>query len=150
LEIVALTGRSRSEWYRSSGREAASWRWLRLALTVTDREGLHARIAKRFQAMMAAGFLDEVQRLHARPDLDAGKPALRAVGYRQLWAHLEGGCGLDQAVSRGIVATRQLAKRQITWLRRERNMINIPAEDPRVLSKVLNNLAKEGIEKQMN
>ncbi len=66
---------------------------------------------------MAGGFLDEVRHLHARGDLTADKPAMRAVGYRQLWQHLEGAVGLDEAVRDGIVATRRLAKRQMTWLR---------------------------------
>ncbi len=145
LEILAITGRPRSDWYRRSERRAPAWRWLRIALTVTDRDVLHQRIATRFDAMMAAGFVDEVARLHARPDLDAGKPAVRAVGYRQLWAYLDGRCGLEQAVEKGVVATRQLAKRQITWLRAEREVINVPAEDPQALSKILNSLGKAGI-----
>jgi tRNA dimethylallyltransferase len=69
--------------------------------------------------MMAAGLLSEVQRLHARGDLHPGLPAIRAVGYRQLWAHLEGEYGLDEAIRRSITATRRLAKRQMTWLRAE-------------------------------
>jgi tRNA dimethylallyltransferase len=73
--------------------------------------------------MMEEGFLDEVARLHARSDLDAGKPSMRAVGYRQLWAHLDGRFSLDDAIYRALVATRQLAKRQMTWLRRHEDAI---------------------------
>jgi tRNA dimethylallyltransferase len=97
------------------------------ALVPTDRVALHAALAKRFEQMMAAGFLDEVRRLHARGDLSDAHPAIRAVGYRQLWAHLAGACPLDVAVTRGIAATRQLAKRQMTWLR---SMPNILSFDP--------------------
>jgi tRNA dimethylallyltransferase len=97
------------------------------ALVPTDRVALHAALAKRFEQMMAAGFLDEVRRLHARGDLTDAHPAIRAVGYRQLWAHLAGACPLDVAVTRGIAATRQLAKRQMTWLR---SMPNILSFDP--------------------
>jgi tRNA dimethylallyltransferase len=78
---------------------------------------LHERIAQRFTAMMAAGFLDEVRALRSRRDLTARHPSMRAVGYRQLWAHLDGACDLAEAVRRGVAATRQLAKRQLTWLR---------------------------------
>jgi tRNA dimethylallyltransferase len=81
------------------------------------RQELHTRIARRFEQMMTAGFLDEVRRLHERGDLTASKPAARAVGYRQLWEHLDGAVGLEEAVRNGIVATRRLAKRQMTWLR---------------------------------
>lgn len=91
---------------------------LALALAPRERAVLHRRIEARFTAMLDAGFLDEVRALRARGDLHPGLPALRAVGYRQLWAHLEGRCSLDEAVRRGVAATRQLAKRQLTGLRR--------------------------------
>jgi tRNA dimethylallyltransferase len=89
------------------------------ALAPRDRPMLHQRLASRFHAMMAAGFLDEVRVLHRRGDLTARHSSMRAVGYRQLWAHLEGKCGLAEAVEQGIAATRQLAKRQLTWMRAE-------------------------------
>jgi len=95
------------------------WRILKLALVPRDRAVLHARIAERFDAMLAAGFLDEVRKLRARGDLDADLPALRAVGYRQAWLHLEGETDAPTFRERAIFATRQLAKRQITWLRSE-------------------------------
>jgi tRNA dimethylallyltransferase len=84
-----------------------------------DRRILHEHLAARFAAMMAAGFLEEVQQLRNRGDLTARHPAMRAVGYRQLWAHLEGAFGLEEAQQRAVAATRQLAKRQLTWMRRE-------------------------------
>ncbi len=89
-----------------------------IAICPSDRSVLHQRIKLRFEQMMAAGFLEEVRALYARKDLHPGLPALRAVGYRQLWQHLDGECTLDEAVERGIAATRQLAKRQLTWLRK--------------------------------
>jgi tRNA dimethylallyltransferase len=98
-----------------------------VALIPTDRVRLHDALARRFEAMMAAGFLDEVRRLHDRGDLTDSHPAIRAVGYRQLWSHLAGVHPLDTAVSRAIAATRQLAKRQMTWLR---SMPNIQSFDP--------------------
>ena len=86
------------------------------------REGwpaLHGRLESRFDSMLAAGFLDEVRALRGRSDLHPGLPALRAVGYRQLWAHLDGAFGPAEARQRAITATRQLAKRQLTWIRSE-------------------------------
>ena len=91
----------------------------KLALNPPERRTLHERIAARFQQMMREGFLDEVARLRGRGDLAPDLPAMRAVGYRQLWAHLDGAYDLPTAVQRGIAATRQLAKRQLTWLRAE-------------------------------
>jgi tRNA dimethylallyltransferase len=91
---------------------------VQLAICPEDRKVLHERIALRFGQMMAAGLLEEVRALHQRGDLHSGLPAIRAVGYRQLWQHLDGECSLEEAVERGIAATRQLAKRQLTWLRK--------------------------------
>jgi tRNA dimethylallyltransferase len=98
-----------------------------VALIPSDRARLHAELAQRFQQMMAAGFLEEVRALHRRGDLTDAHPAVRAVGYRQLWAYLDGSCSLDTAQLRAIAATRQLAKRQMTWLR---SMADIQALDP--------------------
>jgi tRNA dimethylallyltransferase len=91
---------------------------VQLAICPSDRAVLHQRIAARFQQMMEAGFLEEVRTLHQRGDLHPGLPAIRAVGYRQLWQYLDGECTLAEAVEKGIAATRQLAKRQLTWLRK--------------------------------
>ena len=94
-------------------------RVVKLALNPPERSVLHEQIAARFRQMMQAGLLEEVARLRARGDLRADLPSMRAVGYRQLWAHLDGSCDLATAVERGIAASRQLAKRQLTWLRAE-------------------------------
>ncbi|HUL19760.1 MAG TPA: tRNA (adenosine(37)-N6)-dimethylallyltransferase MiaA, partial [Steroidobacteraceae bacterium] len=117
LEVCLSTGRPISELQRATVSPLADWPLIRWVLAPGERAHLHAQLARRFQAMMAAGFLAEVAGLRARGDLTARHPAVRAVGYRQLWAHLEGECTLEEAVSRGIAATRQLAKRQLTWLR---------------------------------
>lgn len=119
LEVIALTGRPISELQRGQAREPFPWRVLKLALLPADRAPLHARIAERFDAMLAAGFLDEVRALKVRGDLHADLPAIRAVGYRQAWQHLDGAFDAAELRDRGIFATRQLAKRQITWLRSE-------------------------------
>src|SRR6185369_677654 len=90
-----------------------------------NRATLHERLEQRFHEMMKLGFLDEVAALRARGDLTADHPAIRAVGYRQLWAYFDGDFPLDEAVRRGIFATRQLAKRQLTWLRAEVELTRI-------------------------
>ena len=118
LEIVELTGRPMSA-LTGGPPERAPFRILKLALVPRDRARLHARIAERFDAMLASGFLDEVRALRARGDLGADLPALRAVGYRQALLHLEGAMDAPTFRERAIFATRQLAKRQITWLRGE-------------------------------
>ncbi|MGI9133389.1 MAG: tRNA (adenosine(37)-N6)-dimethylallyltransferase MiaA, partial [Rhodoferax sp.] len=90
---------------------------LLISLEPTQRSWLHARIAERFDAMLKAGLLEEVQRLRARDDLHADLPSMRCVGYRQAWQVLDGSLPAAELRERGIFATRQLAKRQITWLR---------------------------------
>ncbi|WP_430390612.1 tRNA (adenosine(37)-N6)-dimethylallyltransferase MiaA [Dyella sp. 20L07] len=119
LEVIELTGRPISEQQRGGSGQPFPWRVLKLALLPTDRAPLHARIAQRFDAMLAAGFLDEMRALRARGDLHADLPAIRAVGYRQAWEYLDGQTDAAEFRDRGIFATRQLAKRQITWLRSE-------------------------------
>ena len=118
LEVIELTGKP------MSAQQAAlpapfAYRVLKLALIPDDRAALHARIAGRFDAMLAAGLVEEVARLKLRGDLHADLPALRAVGYRQAWQHLEGAFDAAELRNYGVFATRQLAKRQITWLRSE-------------------------------
>ena len=119
LEVIELTGRPLSEQQQGGSGERFAWRVLKLALLPGDRAPLHARIAERFDAMLAAGFLDEVRTLRERKDLHADLPAIRAVGYRQAWEHLDGQTDAAEFRDKGVFATRQLAKRQITWLRSE-------------------------------
>lgn len=119
LEVIELTGRPLSEQQRGGSGQRFPWRVLKLALLPADRAPLHARIAERFDAMLAQGFLDEMRRLRARGDLDPDLPSMRSVGYRQAWEHLDGDTTPAEFRDRGIFATRQLAKRQITWLRGE-------------------------------
>ena len=116
LEVIELTGRPLSELQRGAAAHFP-WRVLKLALLPADRRVLHERIARRLDAMLAEGFLDEVRALRARGDLHADLPAIRAVGYRQAWEYLDGQTDAATFRDRAIFATRQLAKRQITWLR---------------------------------
>lgn len=117
LEVIELTGQPLSALQRTSSAMIFPWRVLKLALLPADRRMLHARIARRFDAMLTAGLLQEVSELSARVDLHADLPAMRAVGYRQAWEHLHGVTSAGEFRDRAIFATRQLAKRQITWLR---------------------------------
>lgn len=122
LEIIELTGLSPTAFYAQPKGSGIEGRVVKIALNPPQRSELHARIEARFQQMMQAGFLEEVMRLKARGDLHEDLPAIRAVGYRQLWEHLQGECSLSEAVQRGIAATRQFAKRQLTWLRSEKEL----------------------------
>ena len=117
LEVCLSTGRPISELQRATASPLAGWPVLEWVLAPGERVQLHERLARRFAGMMAAGFLEEVRVLRARGDLTARHPAMRSVGYRQLWAHLDGDYTLEEAMSRGLAATRQLAKRQLTWMR---------------------------------
>ena len=115
LEVYRQSGVPVSEWRQ--GATAGIYDALCLALAPADRAVLHARIAERLDVMMSEGFLDEVAALRARGDLHTNLPSIRAVGYRQLWSYLEGELSLDEALDRALAATRQLAKRQLNWLR---------------------------------
>jgi tRNA dimethylallyltransferase len=120
LEVYRASGITLTEWHSrgSAGDIFSRYRVVQLAICPLERSVLHERIEQRFELMMAAGLLDEVRGLWQRSDLGSELPAVRAVGYRQLWQHLEGGCELDEAVQGAVAATRQLAKRQLTWLRK--------------------------------
>ncbi|MNP05397.1 tRNA dimethylallyltransferase [compost metagenome] len=101
----------------ASGQVQLPYTVANLAIAPGDRQVLHERIALRFEQMLEQGFVDEVRSLRARSDLHAGLPSIRAVGYRQVWDHLDGKLTSSEMQERGIIATRQLAKRQFTWLR---------------------------------
>ncbi|MFM7123376.1 MAG: tRNA (adenosine(37)-N6)-dimethylallyltransferase MiaA [Fluviibacter sp.] len=117
LEICLLSGRPASALYAEQQQQAApSYRFLSLALLPSDRAWLHNRIALRFKLMLQQGFVEEVESLRAKYTLNAELPSMRCVGYRQAWETLEGSLPAKELEERGIYATRQLAKRQITWL----------------------------------
>ncbi len=137
LEVYEITGRSLTELTGSETREPFPYPLKKLIVAPPERAVLHRRIELRFQQMMAQGFLAEVEGLYSRAELHAGLPAIRSVGYRQLWAHLDGELTLDEAVERGIIATRQLAKRQMTWLRAEKNEKWVDGSDKNVMNTVL-------------
>ncbi|HYD63428.1 MAG TPA: tRNA (adenosine(37)-N6)-dimethylallyltransferase MiaA [Noviherbaspirillum sp.] len=120
LEIFELTGRPMSQLLSGAGKVELPFDILPLSLEPSDRSVLHARIAARFDAMLSgqnSGLLQEVSTLRARGDLHLGLPSMRCVGYRQAWEHLDGAYDYETMRDKGIAATRQLAKRQLTWLR---------------------------------
>ncbi|WP_244814344.1 tRNA (adenosine(37)-N6)-dimethylallyltransferase MiaA [Caballeronia sp. Lep1P3] len=133
LEIFLLTGQPMSALLAAPrvAPEEAPYRFVPIALEPSDRAVLHARIAARFDAMLANGFIDEVKRLRARGDLDLSMPSMRCVGYRQAWEYLDGATNFDDMRDKGVFATRQLCKRQLTWLRAmpERVVVDCCAAD---------------------
>ncbi|WP_310634052.1 tRNA (adenosine(37)-N6)-dimethylallyltransferase MiaA [Paraburkholderia sp.] len=134
LEIWMLSGQPMSALLAapsSRDDEAARYRFVPVALEPSDRAVLHRRIEQRFDAMLAAGLIDEVKALRARGDLDANLPSMRCVGYRQAWEYLDGEIDYDTLRDKGVFATRQLCKRQLTWLRAmpERIVVDCCAAD---------------------
>jgi len=132
LEIIALTGQPMSALLAQAPKTELPFTLVPIALEPSDRSVLHTRIATRFDAMLKGGaLLDEVKALRARGDLHLGLPSMRCVGYRQSWEYLDGTYGLTELRERGIAATRQLAKRQLTWLRSmdDRHIIDCLAPD---------------------
>lgn len=130
LEVYKITGTPLSELQnQSEGGIEDQYDVRQYALVMQNRALLHQRIEQRFMEMMDAGFADEVEALYKRGDLHADLPSIRAAGYRQLWDYFDGHYGLDEAVEKAIIATRQLAKRQQTWLRNWPNSREILVDD---------------------
>ncbi len=142
LEVFMLTGRPISE-LQQEGRNPQHGGILTIALVPEDRGALAQRIERRFDAMVERGFVAEVERLRARGDLTPELPSMRAVGYRQIWAHLDGDYGWDEARRKAIVATRQYAKRQLTWLRGDATCEVWKAFVPGLVERTIERLSKE-------
>lgn len=117
LEVWRMTGKPLSQWQEEGGRSGLGESPLTLVICPKDRAVLHDRIARRFKLMLDQGFVEEVETLRRRGDLTPDLPAVRAVGYRQIWSYLEGEISFSEACEAAVAATRQLAKRQLTWLR---------------------------------
>ncbi|HWW20110.1 MAG TPA: tRNA (adenosine(37)-N6)-dimethylallyltransferase MiaA [Steroidobacteraceae bacterium] len=128
LEVYRLTGIPISAWQRRTHGARDEFQWLRYALLPDSRTELRQRLSLRFQDMLQAGLVEEVRALQARGDLSERHPAMRAVGYRQIWRFCRGDCSLEEASEQAVVATAQLSKRQMTWLRREQGMITLTAQ----------------------
>ncbi|WP_148254576.1 tRNA (adenosine(37)-N6)-dimethylallyltransferase MiaA [Aidingimonas lacisalsi] len=137
LEVYRLTGRPLSELWREQRPETFPWRILSIGLAPADRRVLHERIANRFTRMLDNGFLDEVGALRERGDLHLGLPSMKSVGYRQAWEYLDGYGDLETLHQRGVIATRQLAKRQITWMRGWKGLHWVDAQRKEAFPEVL-------------
>lgn len=116
LEVFRSSGRTLTDWQRQKG-QACPYDITQFAIAPEDRAVLHERIAQRFALMLEQGFISEVEKLYSRGDLHEDLPSIRSVGYRQAWQYLSGDLTYAQMCERGVIATRQLAKRQLTWLR---------------------------------
>lgn len=153
LELWELTGKTRSQLWQEQIRPEFPWRLLQLGLTPAERSTLHQRIAERFAKMLEQGFIEEVEALRARDDLHLGLPSMRAVGYRQVWQYLDGDYDRAALLDKGVAATRQLAKRQLTWMRswQKLNWIQSDAADlvPVTLAAVRAFLDGEAAEKYL-
>jgi len=136
LEVYRLTGITLSEWCSRGRPEPPPFNIIRLIVAPGNRPALHETIRHRYLSMLDQGLVEEVQCLYQRGDLHENLPSIRAVGYRQVWAYLSGELDYPQMVERGIIATRQFAKRQFTWLRREESAHHFLSEDPRLLENV--------------
>ncbi len=129
LEVFLISGKTLTELTKISG-ETLPYNVQQFAIAPATREQLHQRIALRFEQMIAAGFEAEARALFERGDLHTDLPSVRCVGYRQMWSYLEGEIGYDEMVYRGICATRQLAKRQMTWLRGWESVHWLDSDEP--------------------
>lgn len=137
LEIIAITGQPMSALLAQQPKTAPAFDMLSISLEPSDRSALHQRIARRFDIMLEQGFLDEVRQLRLRGNLHPDLPSIRCVGYRQAWEYLDGACTYEEMRELGIIATRQLAKRQLTWLRSIPERIVIDCLDPNASQEVL-------------
>lgn len=139
LEVYLLTGKTITDWQKETS-ILSEFDFYHLALIPTDREKLQQKIAERFHQMLDLGFIDEVKRLYERYDLSPDLPSIRSVGYRQAWAYLSGLITYDEMVNEAIIATRQLAKRQLTWLRSWPALISFASEENNVLDQVVTSI----------
>lgn len=121
LEVYEISGKTLGELWQQQAAQGLPYKLAKIAYFPQDRELLRQRIAQRFHQMLKQGFIDEVEALRARGDLSLDMPSMRCVGYRQVWEYIEGVLSHDEMVEKAITATRQLAKRQLTWLRKEQN-----------------------------
>ncbi len=141
-EVYLLTGQTMTEMYAQDQGESLEYDTLKIIISPADRSVLHERIALRFNMMLEQGFLDEMKTLMGNPKNHPELPSMRSVGYRQAWEHLEGKTDQEEFIFKGIAATRQLAKRQLTWLRKEENAIWLDPKEQDYLLK-LKNLVEE-------
>lgn len=137
LEVFLITGKPLSEHWAEQQAQSIPYHVIQFAIAPKERKTLHERIELRFTQMLEQGFVEEVRKLYQRGDLHENLPAIRAVGYRQVWDFLDGQLSYDEMVFKGVVATRQLAKRQMTWLRSWDDLHWLESEDPQLIERAL-------------
>ncbi|MCN4144505.1 MAG: tRNA (adenosine(37)-N6)-dimethylallyltransferase MiaA [Thiohalomonas sp.] len=140
LEVYEITGKLMTQLQQENRAEALPWDTYKIIIAPESRDLLRERIAMRFKQMIEQGFIEEVQGLFKGGDLDLSLPSMRAVGYRQVWEYLQGKMNKEQMIERGITITRQFAKRQMTWLRREENAVWIATEADDIFEQAVNYL----------
>jgi len=141
LEVYKSSGKTLTDWQQESGDPADDISYLKVALKIEPRGVLHERIAERLDQMVNNGFIDELRGLRERPGVTRDSTAMRSVGYRQFWNYLENECSLDEARDRALFATRQLAKRQLTWLRSEPSIFAIDPLEAGAIDSISRHLA---------
>jgi len=143
LEVYEISGKPITRFFSEAQQSTIPYKKIKIIVAPEHRKQLHEKIALRFRLMIEQGLIDEVKALYNRGDLTVDMPAIRAVGYRQTWSYLEGEYDLDTLIEKGIIATRQLAKRQFTWLRRETDAISFISSETELVSKVLKHIKQE-------
>ncbi len=137
LEIYQLTGKPMSDFFEAQSSKTPPYKTINIIIEPSDRKILHQRIAQRFETMLANGFMDEVEHLYQRSDLYPDLPSMRTVGYRQAWSYLAGDYDFATMKDRAIISTRQLAKRQLTWLKPWSNAHRFDMEHPKLLDQIV-------------
>jgi len=140
LEVYQISGKTMTQLQQENQAEALPWETYKIIIAPESRDLLRQRIALRFKQMIEQGFIEEVQQLYKRDDLDLSVASMRAVGYRQVWEYLQGKMTKEQMIERSITVTRQFAKRQMTWLRREEDALWIATEADNIFQQASNYL----------
>ncbi|TMN41748.1 tRNA (adenosine(37)-N6)-dimethylallyltransferase MiaA [Pseudoalteromonas sp. S2755] len=140
LEVYRISGKTMTQ-LQQSKQDALPYQFHQFAIAPSDRKVLHERIEKRFEIMLDEGFKNEVLALYQRKDLHPDLPSIRCVGYRQMWEYLAGECDYNEMVFKGVAATRQLAKRQLTWLRGWQDVTWLDTDSQENLQRVLTSLS---------
>jgi tRNA dimethylallyltransferase len=143
LEVYRLSGKPLSTWQREAAPLEDDLEYIKVALNIEPRALLHERIEQRLDQMIASDFETEMQTLRARPHLSKSSTAMRSVGYRQFWEYLDGDCSLQEARDRALFATRQLAKRQLTWLRSENAVFTVDSLESDAIDRISAHLARK-------
>ena len=143
IEVYMLTAKSMTQLHAEAKAEEIPYQKIKLIIAPHERAVLHEKIAQRFKQMLQQGFVEEVEALYQRGDLTVQMPSVRAVGYRQVWSYLDGEISYQDMQEKGIVATRQLAKRQFTWLRRETDAHTFYSEDLNAYEQVLETVKQQ-------